>query len=270
VLPKSPLPLGLHPAAHSPVDGLAVLESRVVEPAATVVCIHGGLDRAGSFARMARRLENFDVVAYDRRGYQGSRGLTPLGLARHVDDAVAVARAERVHTPVILFGHSFGGVVALGAALFDAHVVDLVVAFESPLPWILQRHGSRRPESDDAALEVERFFRRMVSDRAWERLHESERVSRRLDGPALVDDLSQLSVDHPPFELANLSVATVYAYGENERSDYYRALTKRLGSVSPLIEAAEIPGAGHGAHLSSPDQLTKMIDQRWEQVCESV
>ena len=266
----TPAPLGLHRAAHSAVDGLAVARSRVADPEATVICIHGGLDRGGSFARMARRLETFDVVAYDRRGYQGSRALGPLGLAKHVDDAVALARAERAHTPVIVFGHSYGGVVALGAALADPNAIDLVVVFETPLPWVLERPGSRRPESDDAALEAERFFRRMVSDRSWERLHESERASRRLDGPALLDDLSQLRVDRPPFDLADLEVATVYSFGESERRDYYRTLGQRLGSINPLIGSVEVPGVGHGAHLSAPDQMVRVIHEQWERICESV
>ena len=74
------IPQGLHFVANSPVAGLAVAERRVESPLATVICIHGGLDRGGSFARLARRMELFDLVAYDRRGYQGSRDLGPLGL----------------------------------------------------------------------------------------------------------------------------------------------------------------------------------------------
>jgi len=42
------------------------------------------------------------------------------------------------------------------------------------------------------------FFRRMVSNSAWERLSELERRSRRLDGPALYSDLSLLSTARYP------------------------------------------------------------------------
>ncbi|HEY5010734.1 MAG TPA: hypothetical protein VIH73_06215, partial [Acidimicrobiales bacterium] len=74
-----PIPHGLHFVANSPVRGLAVAERRVEHPEATVICIHGGLDRGGSFARLARRIDRFDLVTYDRRGYQASRELQPLG-----------------------------------------------------------------------------------------------------------------------------------------------------------------------------------------------
>ena len=94
-------PLGLHFVANSPVPGLAVAERRVHDPEATLICVHGGLDRGGSFARLARRTEIFDVIAYDRRGYQGSRDLAPLDLTHHVDDLLALTREAALRGPVI-------------------------------------------------------------------------------------------------------------------------------------------------------------------------
>ena len=79
--------------------------------------MHGALDRAGSFARLSRRITRFDVIAYDRRGYQGSRDLGPVDLDHHVSDLLALVDAKRRHQPVILFGHSFGGVVTFAAAI---------------------------------------------------------------------------------------------------------------------------------------------------------
>ena len=69
------MPSRLHFIANSPVEGLAVAERRVASPQASIIFVHGALDRGGSFARVVRRLVEFDVVVYDRRGYQGSRDL---------------------------------------------------------------------------------------------------------------------------------------------------------------------------------------------------
>jgi pimeloyl-ACP methyl ester carboxylesterase len=88
-------------------------------------------------------MESFDLIAYDRRGYQGSRGLVPLGLEFHVDDLLALARREAEKGPVLYFGHSFGGVVALGAALRDPALSQQVIAYEAPLPWVRHRENSR-------------------------------------------------------------------------------------------------------------------------------
>lgn len=260
----------LHFIANSPIKGLAVAERRVANPQACVICVHGALDRGGSFARLVRRLETFDVVVYDRRGYQGSRELEPVDLDHHVDDLCALVAREVEHQPVILFGHSYGGVVTFAAALREPSPIGLVVNFESPLPWILRRPSSRPPLSGDTRSEAERFFRRVVSDKAWNRLSEHQRESRRQDGPALLSDLATIQRGEAPFDLAKLRVPATYAYGDGDLASYYRALADELLKVNPSIETMEIEHASHDAHLKNSDQLAAIVQQRWDQRCASV
>lgn len=262
------VPLALHYVDSSPVAGLAIAERRVNEPEATLICIHGGLDRGASFARLARRLETFDLVAYDRRGYQRSRSLTPLSFEGHVDDLVAITQEEARRGPVLYFGHSYGGVVALAAALAEPAICQLVVVYETPLPWILARQSSRPPLTTDAAHESEVFFKRMVSRGAWERLSEVERESRRLDGPGLLSDLTILA-QRPPFEITQLTTPCVYVHGDRVLHEYYRALSAELTRINPVISSREVSSASHGAHLASPDQLSALIHDLWEQQCAS-
>ncbi len=251
--------------APSPVRGLAVFEHRVAQPRATIICVHGGLDRAGSFARLARRIVHFDVIAYDRRGYQHSRSLGPSTIDEHVHDLVALARRE--NRPVMVFGHSFGGVVALGAADAAPDYFSQIVVYESPLNWVLAREESQ-PLDADPATAAERFFKRMVSSAVWERLSPAERESRRLDGPALIADLTAVRTTSP-FEVARIRVPTLYAYGDWERTPYYRSLTERLRALNPLFESVVIPTARHGAHLSHPERLSTVLDDVWGARCAS-
>lgn len=265
----STIPRGLHFVEESPVAGLAVAERRVAQPLATIICVHGGLDRGGSFARLARRTERFDLVTYDRRGYQGSRTLLPLSLENDTDDLLSLASRESARGAVILFGHSFGGAVTFNAAINEPSLVNLVINYESPLPWVLPRDGANRALAPSAPEEAERFFRRMVSDSAWERLSEKERESRLLDGPALMSDLRQLRSGESLFDLTRLTTPALYVHGDTNVPQYYRALCEVLESVNPLIRTHELKKAGHGAHLSNPDQLATLIDDTWEQLCES-
>lgn len=251
------------------MPGLAVAVRRVEHPEATIICIHGGLDRGGSFARLARRTDRFDLVTYDRRGYQASRDLGPLGLENHVSDLMALARHEDVDRPIIFFGHSFGGVVAYSAAIADASIARLVITYEAPLPWIRKRNGTRTPVGDDPPLEAEKFFRRIVSDGAWERLNELERDSRRRDGPALVDDLKNLRAATPPFDITALKVPAVYVYGDILAPTFYRSLSADLTSMNPMITSRQVTSAAHGAHLSIPDQLAALIAELWDDTCAS-
>ena len=266
----SKTPARLHFIANAPVKGLAVAERRVENSQACVICVHGALDRGGSFARLVRRLETFDAVIYDRRGYQGSRDLRPADLNVHVDDLSRLIAREAERQPVILFGHSFGGLITFGAALRDSSEVQLVVNFESPLPWILRRQSSRPPLSDDARHEAERFFRHVVSTKAWDRLSEHQQESRRLDGPALLRDLATVQLSEAPFDLEALRVPATYAYGDGVLVDYYRALAVELVKVNPSIETVEIEHANHDAHLKNADQLALIVRRRWDQVCASV
>lgn len=255
--------------SDTPVAGLAVAERRVEEPEATIICVHGGLDRGGSFARLARRSDRFDLVTYDRRGYQGSRALGPLGLANHISDLMELAHNEPAGRPIIFFGHSYGGVVTYGAAIADVSIARLVITYEAPLPWILRRNGTGTPMGDDPQYEAEKFFRRVVSDGAWERLNELQRESRRRDGPALMDDLASIHGGTVPFDIAELKIPAVYVYGDVLAPEFYRSLSAELESINPLIRSRQVTNAAHGAHLSVPDQLAALIEELWDDTCAS-
>ena len=102
---------------------LNVVARPSVEPgAATVIFVHGSLDRGDSFRRVMRRLPDLCTVAYDRRGYQGSRDGGVTDLRGHVVDLLAIAGAARRESdgPVVALGHSLGGDVVVGAALDES------------------------------------------------------------------------------------------------------------------------------------------------------
>jgi pimeloyl-ACP methyl ester carboxylesterase len=186
-----------------------------------------------------------------------------------VEDLVAISDHENARNPVLYFGHSFGGTVAWAAASRRPELVKLAIAYESPLPWVLRRESSRPQLSSDPSYEAEVFFRRMVSNSAWERLSERERESRRLDGPALLSDLSVLRNGARPFELGDLQVPALYLHGDQHYLEYNRELGRLLTSANPLIRSQELANAGHGAHLSNPDQIARAIYDAWERVCTS-
>ena len=77
-----------------------------------MVLVHGAMDRNTSFARVAEALAPSPIVRYDRRGYGRSRPAGTGPLAAHVDDLVAILGDD----PAVVVGHSYGGLVALGAA----------------------------------------------------------------------------------------------------------------------------------------------------------
>ena len=249
-------------------DHQLALTERVPVPASPgaplVVLVHGSLDRAGSFARTMRRLDDLHTVAYDRRGYHRSRHLTPVHdtLDGHIDDVLAVIDGRRT----VLVGHSYGGAIALGATLRSGGPGPIlaVAAFEPPMPWLgswanrPRTATTHRPDEKDPALMAEHFFRRMVGESAWDRLPEGTKQARRDDGPALAAEFAAIRTTEPPFDVSALAVPAVFGQG-SESLPHHRASVAWLVAHAPDAELIEIEGAGHGAHLTHPDAFSRFV-----------
>lgn len=252
-----------------PDSRLALTEHVPDDPSAPgplVVLVHGSLDRAGSFARVTRRLRDLHTVAYDRHGYHRSRSDLPPhdSLDGHIDDLLDVIDGRQA----VVVGHSYGGTLALGVALRPegAAVIGAVAAYEPPLPWLgtwATRGGTRAGRApaaadEDPGLVAERFFRRMVGDIAWERLPEATKEARRSDGVALAAELAAIRVDRAPFDIPSLTLPTVFGVG-TASLPHHRAAVHWLVDHVPGADLVEIDGAGHGAHLTHPDAFAAFV-----------
>jgi pimeloyl-ACP methyl ester carboxylesterase len=81
-----------------------------------LVLIHGSICDRTYWAPVVPALkEHLTVVSVDRRGRGGSGDTAPYASAREVEDVVAVV--EAFDEPVHLLGHSYGGILALEAAV---------------------------------------------------------------------------------------------------------------------------------------------------------
>jgi pimeloyl-ACP methyl ester carboxylesterase len=254
------------------VDEHVPSERRAGDP--VVVLVHGSLDRASSFARVIRRLPDLHTIAYDRRGYQRSRDVTPLAdtLESHIDDLFSVIGGR----PAVVIGHSFGGTITLGAALRGDKdsTIQAIAAYEPPMPWLSvpgARPSTSRTIDDDPTVISEQFFRRVVGNSAWERLSETAKDERRFDGPGLAADVRSIRGEVPPFDASQLALPAVFGMGEHSNA-------RQRGGVQWLVdhvvgsELIEFPGSGHGAHLSHPDafaQLVRRTVERAERPVES-
>ena len=229
------------------------------------VLVHGSLDRGSSFARVVRRLPDLHIVTYDRRGYHRSRDAAIIGgdpgapagsFDRHVSDLVELIGGR----PSVVIGHSLGGDVALAAALEDPEAIWAVGAYEPPLPWVEwwpRRHRQDLTGEDPASF-AESFFRRVVSDEAWERLSRAVREERRADGAALVSEMADLRSGKVPFDASALSVPVVLGRGELS-IPHHRRSVDALQELIAESEVYEIAGASHGAHLTHPDAFAQMV-----------
>ncbi|MGQ0830331.1 MAG: alpha/beta fold hydrolase [Microthrixaceae bacterium] len=227
---------------------------------ATVVLVHGSLDRSAAFARVQRHLHDLRVIRYDRRGYGRSvhAGASPT-FGAQVDDLEGVVADRRV----VLVGHSFGGVIALALAARRPDVVHSVVAYEAPMAWSrwwpTATAGSVAMASDrDPADAAERFMRAMVGDARWEALPARTRAQRRAEGPALVAELRSIrDPESPPYEPAAVPVPVIAAHG-SESAAHHREAAVRLAELVPQGELVVVADAGHAVHLTHPAELASL------------
>jgi pimeloyl-ACP methyl ester carboxylesterase len=98
----------------------------------------------------------------------------------------------------------------------------------------------------------------MVGDAARERLPEREKEARRADGAALAAELDAIRIDKAPFDVSLLAVPLVCGRGEHSAPRHRDSVGWLVDHV-PDAELVEIPGAGHGAHLSHPDAFAAMV-----------
>lgn len=232
----------------------------------TVVFIHGAADRGAAFARVGRWLRAANLVRIDRRGYGRSHSVDPHPvttpsalLAAEVDDALSVVAACH-DTPVIVAGHSVGGVIALGAAARSPAVTG-VVAYEPPMAWApwWPSGGHSDPESGDPARAMEAFLRSMIGDTGWERLGASVQQARMAEGPALLRDFTVAGAGED-LDLAGIKVPVVLGVGTQASLRHRRAVEAYAAHLG-WATVIRVDGASHGAHLTHPEAFAGLVSE---------
>jgi len=223
-----------------------------------IVFVHGAMDRGESFYRVRRRLPEFPVVTYDRRGYNASLdvGASP-DVTRHAADLARIIGPR----PSIVVGHSFGGVVALLTAQEYPERIASLALYEPPTPWIDRSgagedRGDRRHPEDPAAA-AEWFLTRMIGRDVWSRLRPDVRARRRAEGAALLGDLDGLGRTKP-YDPSRLAGPVTVGHGSNA-TDRHRLGARSLADDIAGAELTTIEGAAHGAHLSHPDGFALFV-----------
>jgi acylglycerol lipase len=135
-------------------DGLQLRTLRWPATGATrahLLLIHGIAEHAGRHAQVASRFASagIEVRAYDLRGFglsDGRRAYVERWSLYHDDleDQLAAIRAAAGGLPVVLYGHSMGGLIALGYVLADPRR-PLPERLVLSAPAIASVGGWRRP-----------------------------------------------------------------------------------------------------------------------------
>lgn len=214
--------------------------------------------------------EAMSVHAIDRRGRGASGDGDRYGVEREYEDVAAVVEAEsaRAGKPVVLVGHSFGGLCAFGTAtLIDK--LDKLVLYEG---WPVM--GSSGPAADEIAVLLDDYLSGGDLDRLLETfLREvvqltDEQVSYFRSLPGWWE--SRLGVAHTiPREFrvsvpldreraAAVTTPTMLLLGQVSVPEL-KAGYQEFASALPNVRVQVLKGQDHVAHLSDPEQFANQV-----------
>ncbi|ACU95734.1 alpha/beta fold hydrolase [Saccharomonospora viridis] len=269
------------PGVYGPVAALQ--GPQPTDPAATVLLVPGYTGSKEDFAPLLDGIAEAGLlpVAIDLPGQYESPGpddesaYGPAQLGKSVAELVTALSAER---PVLLLGHSYGGLVARAAVLAGAPVAGLTLLCSGPsaLPpgprytalsigeQLLRTQGVEAcyalreqltaqlsPQIPPPPPELARFLReRFVSTSAASLLGMADALRNE---PDLVPDLATALREH---DIPALVVA-----GEHDNAwsvPSQRDMAQRLG-----VEFVAVPGAAHSPNTEAPHALLKELLPRW-------
>ena len=234
--------------------------------------VHGTTADHTTFRVLGPRLEGeFTIHAIDRRGRGASGDTLPYSIEREFEDVAAVASilAAESGAPVPVFGHSYGGRCALGAARFTDDIERVICYEGAPAPpgrsyhppGIEERLRERHRAGDPAGL-LATFMTEIVgmtaaelaafqADPVWPvRVSAAGTILRELEAEmADVASLDRLAaVRQPVLQLLGSASLPIF-----------RDATVSLDAHLADGRIVEIAGARHAAHHSHPDDVVDAI-----------
>ena len=212
--------------------------------------------------------ETVNVFAYDLRGYADSPPLErPALLADHIADLVGLIEFLDTEyglspTNTVLFGHSIGGVPAIGAGIQVGAKATCV--FETSPMWLPECStsgigGGLISEIDDPSEFAEAFMRRMVGNKVWEKLPGSTKQQRMNEGATLRAEMVDVRLA-APWDWRDITLPFAVGYGGLSR-EHQIANAKLLASLVKGSVLVELPDARHGAHLDNASELYVQLIQ---------
>jgi pimeloyl-ACP methyl ester carboxylesterase len=237
-----------------------------------LVLVHGAAADHTTFRVVGPLLANrFTLHAIDRRGRGASDDTSPYAIEREFEDlaAVAAALALEVGGPVDVFGHSYGGRCALGAALLTADIRRVISYEGAPTPPG-ERYGDEALTGELAALAhagqnetlLETFMTRVVG-MSGEDLHRyrADPVWPRRVAAAgtIAREVAVESGDEAGLDRLGAVQQPVLQVLGGDSLRAFRVATAALEDRLADGTIVVIPGARHAAHHTHPDAVVEAV-----------
>ena len=242
-----------------------------------VVCLHSNASSSTQWRGLMDMLApKFHVLAADSYG-AGKSPAYPADRKVRLSDEVALLEAvfARAGEPFSLVGHSYGGALALIAALAHRDRVRALALYEPTLFAIVEQEspppndvdGIRSTvaaavgalEKGDAMGAARHFIDFWMEPGAFDRMPERNQAAIAEAGRNIQGWKDCLFGEPTPASaLAGLRVPVLLMVGTRSPLSS-RAVARRLARALPKVEVAEMEGLGHMGPVADPDPVNRRI-----------
>lgn len=239
-----------------------------------VILVHSSGLSGRQWRRLASLLvkRGFRAIVPDLTGHGSSPPLPEPAPFSYVADVEALVALLETYAPVHLVGHSYGGLIAILAAVRAPKALLSLTLFDPVAFAVLDR-----PEDGTALLELgsvaspwgtserdheawlQAFVEYWGGEGAWLALREEARAEFRRVGWAVQQGVSTLVDDRTPNDAYRAITCPVTVMTGELSPLAARSVVMRLAETLPQARIVSVPGAGHMAPLSHGDLVNQAI-----------
>lgn len=242
-----------------------------------VVLLHCSSSSGAQWRQLVDRLaDRFEVHAPDLIGY-GDTDAWPADASLTPEDEIALVRhgLDDPEVPIHLVGHSYGGLIALRAALAGGLRPKSLTLIEPIAFWLLREAGddivfaeimaigtgfNAGLDAGDPVSGVRTYFDYWNGMSAWDSAPEDLRAYVLRTAPKTYKEWPNAFEPTTPLAaFAGLDVPTMLIRGLDTRAPTARVV-ELLAGVLPRACTKEIPGAGHMSPITHVDDVNVAID----------
>ena len=226
-----------------------------------------------AFAMLLAQRHTVHVVQRRGRGGSGPQG-ERYGIARECEDVEAVRARTGAR---LIFGHSFGGLVALraacGSTAFDAVAVyepGVSVSGSIPVDWIDRARQEVAAGADFEAFitfvsgvspeqtgRLPRWLLRLILRRALPRAELRQNLALM---PQAISEHAEVGhLDGRLADYREVAAATLIMRGKGRGTSRQAVALARLAETIPRAEAVTFPKLGHFAPERKPDAIARSV-----------
>jgi len=240
-----------------------------------VVCLHCSASTSGQWRPLMEQLaDRYRVIAPDLYGC-GKSPAWPTDRPMWIDDQVDLLASafERAGERFHLIGHSYGGAIALKAALRFTKKLESLVLYEPVLFNVLLDAAPHSPAAreimavrddvlaGDPAAAAERFIDYWMGNGTWAATPDSRRAALVDAVQAQKPEWHSACNEPTPLEaFAALDVPALLMTGTSSTAAA-RAVARLVGGVLPRVRIEEVEGMGHMAPVTHPREVNSRIER---------